>query len=82
MYYYHYNYFFSRDIERGNEKVVVISVFGQSTIDSNGYKTSPLEIMVGKNILQRDLIHRVLFNDEELVRLIFGDVSNFLYFKL
>ena len=47
---------FFRLSEYENEKIIVIAIFGQSAIDSCGYKTSPLELMLKKNVFRRSLL--------------------------
>ncbi|XP_064115140.1 uncharacterized protein LOC135221254 [Macrobrachium nipponense] len=48
----------------GKQRVVVIAVFGKSTIDCGGCKASALELMVGRKIFNRDLCRPISVDSE------------------
>lgn len=50
--------------------MVVVAVFGKSTLDTGGCKAAALELMVGRKIFQRDMTRPLSVNQETMVSLI------------
>lgn len=50
----------------GKQRVVIVAVFGKSTLDSGGCKAAALELMVGRKIFQRDMTHPLSVNQETM----------------
>ncbi|KAK7014722.1 hypothetical protein SK128_021546, partial [Halocaridina rubra] len=48
------------------QRIVVIAVFGKSTVDTGGCKAATLELMVGRKIFNRDVSHPISIDNETM----------------
>ncbi|KAK8741618.1 hypothetical protein OTU49_002304, partial [Cherax quadricarinatus] len=51
----------------GKQRVVVVAIFGKSTMDSGGCKATALELMVGRKIFQRNMIQPLSIDFDTMI---------------
>ncbi|XP_076035791.1 nonsense-mediated mRNA decay factor SMG8 isoform X2 [Oratosquilla oratoria] len=55
-----------KDVERADQRIVVVSVFGKSSLESGGCKASIIEHILGRQVFNRNLIQKLDLNQDTL----------------
>ena len=54
-------------MDQADEKIAIVSIFGKSAFDDKNCKASTLELMLGRKLFNRDLVHSINVDETSMV---------------